>query len=597
LHKKYQPNEQDIYDSSEDDQDQESDDQITNQDTSLEKPGELVSLLDELRSKDNLPHGLLRSMEANINKLPYKSLQDFASDDHQIGTLKKLGLSKADTIKLRQILDACLPSKVPRSIEYEDEPPEIQSEIGTLQSGDEAPDYPSRQGNELQSRLDTAPGLPRSWGKKEPAPRTLGSQWKFLHAADIHLDSPLYGLERYEGAPIDEIRNATRRAFDNLVELAIEDEEVALILLVGDLYDGDWKDYNTGLYLVERMGRLREAGIRVYVVAGNHDAASQITRHLRLPDNVTLFSTRHPERVVLDDLNVAIHGQGFATRAVTDDLSESYPQGDSQLFNIGMLHTCLDGKPGHEHYAPCSVDGLRSKGYQYWALGHVHNREVVSQDPWIVFPGNIQGRHMRELGPKGCTVVSVENGEIADVEHRDLDVMRWSLCELDVSASESVDDIYEQVRAGLLSASDAAEGRPVAVRLVLRGACAAHSTLHADRERWTQEYRALATGLGGAGIWLEKVAIKTRPSVSEDEVLERDDALSGLLRAVRDMELDTSALGELAEELYAFRQKLPAELLGGDDPYDPTKPEMLKETLEDIKEFLVNRLLTTEKGA
>ena len=416
---------------------------------------------------------------------------------------------------------------------------------------------------------------------------------KFIHAADIHLDSALHGLERYEGAPVEEIRRATRRAFDNLIELAI-DEQVAFVLLVGDLYDGDWKDYNTGLYFVERMGRLRDASIRVFIVAGNHDAASQITKHLRLPDNVTLFSTRKPERVVLDDLGVSICGQGFATRAVTDDISQDYPQGDPQLLNIGLLHTCLDGKPGHEPYAPCTVDGLRSKGYQYWALGHVHKREEVSRDPWIVFPGNIQGRHIREIGPKGCTLVTVDGGEIVEVAHRDLDVMRWSIRELDVSATETVDDIYEQVREGLQLALDAAEGRPVAVRLVLYGACSAHLKLHAERERWIQEYRALATGLGGAGIWLEKISIKTRPVISTDEVLERDDALSGLLRAIHDMELDSSILDELADEMSVLRQKLPAELLAGNDPFDPTNPEFLKETLEDIKELLVNRLLSTE---
>ena len=422
------------------------------------------------------------------------------------------------------------------------------------------------------------------------------NRWKFLHAADIHLDSSLHGLERYEGAPVEEIRSATRRAFDNLIELAI-DEEVAFVLLVGDLYDGDWKDYNTGLYFMQRMGRLREAGIRVFMLAGNHDAASQITRHLRLTDNVTLFSTRHPQQVFLDDLNAAIHGQGFATRAVTDDLSQAYPQGDPQFFNIGLLHTCLDGKPGHEPYAPCTLDGLRSKGYQYWALGHVHKREVVSQAPWIVFPGNIQGRHIRESGPKGCTLVTVDDGEVATVEHRDLDVMRWSLCELDISASETVDDIYERVRGGLQATLDAAEGRAVSVRLVLAGACAVHARLHAEREHWVQEFRALATGLGGAGIWLEKVFIDTRPAVSVTEVLARDDALSGLLRAVRDMELDAAALAQLAGEVSALRQKLPAELLGGDDPYDPTDPQQLKHVLEDIKELLVNRLLSTEQGS
>jgi len=420
--------------------------------------------------------------------------------------------------------------------------------------------------------------------------------FKFIHAADIHLDSALHGLERYEGAPVDEIRSATRRAFDNLIELAI-DEAVDFVLLAGDIYDGDWKDYNTGLYFMERMGRLRDADIRVFMVAGNHDAASQITKQLRLPDNVTVFATRAPARVVLDDLNVVIVGQGFATRAVTDDLSQAYPQGDPQHFNIGLLHTCLDGKPGHEPYAPCTIDGLRSKGYQYWALGHVHKREEVSQDPWIVFPGNIQGRHIRETGPKGCTLVTVESGEIVEVEHRDLDVMQWSLCELEVSTSETIDEVYEQVREGLQSALDVAEGRPVAVRLVLQGACSVHSALHADREHWVQEYRALATGLGGAGIWLEKVALKTTQPVTVDEVLGRDDALGGLLRAVRDMELDTSALDELANEVSMLRQKLPAEMLGGDDAYDPTDPEVIKDTLEDIKELLVHRLLSTEKGA
>ena len=419
--------------------------------------------------------------------------------------------------------------------------------------------------------------------------------FKFIHSADIHLDSPLRGLERYEGAPVDEIRGATRHAFDNLVALAIE-EEVSFILLAGDLYDGDWKDYNTGLYFVDRMAQLRDAGIKAFIIAGNHDAASQITRHLRLPDNVTTFSTRHPQRVVLDDLGVAIHGQGFANRVVTEDLSQEYPKGDPQLFNIGLLHTCLDGKPGHEPYAPCTVDGLRSKGYQYWALGHVHKREEESHDPWIVFPGNTQGRHIRETGAKGCTLVTVENGEVAEVEHRDLDVMRWSFCQLYVTDVETVDDIYEQVREGLQSVLDDAEGRPVAVRLVLQGACSAHSALHADQEHWVQEYRALATGLGGAGVWLEKVSIATRSSISADEVLARDHALGGLLRAIQDMELDESALGGLADEVSALRQKLPAEMLVGDGQYDPTDPVVLKDTLEDIKELLVNRLLSMEKG-
>jgi len=213
---------------------------------------------------------------------------------------------------------------------------------------------------------------------------------KFLHAADIHLDSPLRGLERYEGAPVGEIRGATRRAFERLVDLAIE-EEVAFVLLAGDLYDGDWKDYNTGLFFVSQMNRLREADIRAFVIAGNHDAASQITRVLRPPDNVKVFSTKRPETAVLEDLGVALHGQGFASVAVTEDLSAGYPAAVPHLFNIGLLHTSLDGREGHAAYAPCSVDGLRSRGYQFWALGHVTSARWSPAIPGSSFPATSRG--------------------------------------------------------------------------------------------------------------------------------------------------------------------------------------------------------------
>jgi len=203
---------------------------------------------------------------------------------------------------------------------------------------------------------------------------------KFIHAADIHLDSPLKGLEAHEDAPVEEIRSAARRAFDNMIDLAIE-EKVDFVLIAGDLYDGDWKDYNTGLFFAGRMGRLSGAGIRVFIVSGNHDAASQITRAMPLPENVTLLSTKTPQSVKLDDLGVIIHGQGYSVRAVTDNLASGYPQYDPGYFNIGMLHTSLTGRQGHEDYAPCSTDELKSKGYDYWALGHVHKREIVDKDP------------------------------------------------------------------------------------------------------------------------------------------------------------------------------------------------------------------------
>ncbi|HET9931307.1 MAG TPA: DNA repair exonuclease, partial [Polyangiaceae bacterium] len=250
---------------------------------------------------------------------------------------------------------------------------------------------------------------------------------KFVHAADLHIDSPLRGLERYQGAPVEIIRGATRRAVEHLVDLCLE-EGVKLLVLCGDLYDGDWKDYSTGLFFCQQMARLREADVVVAWIRGNHDAASRLTQHLRPTDNVHELSHARPitlEREI-DGVSVALHGQGFSKAKVTEDLTDRYPAPVSGAFNLGLLHTALDGREGHDAYAPCRVESLINKGYDYWALGHVHQREQVNREPWIIFPGNLQGRHARETGKKGATLVTVSGGRVTEVEARALDEVRWA---------------------------------------------------------------------------------------------------------------------------------------------------------------------------
>ncbi len=423
----------------------------------------------------------------------------------------------------------------------------------------------------------------------------MGAGLKFIHAADIHLDSPLRGLERYDGAPVEAMRGATRRAFENLVDLALS-EAVDFVLLAGDLYDGDWKDYNTGLFFTHQMGRLREADIQVLMVAGNHDAASQMTKSLRLPDNVHHFSTRQPETRILDALGLAVHGQGFATRAVSEDLTRRYPQALPGLFNIGLLHTSLDGRPGHESYAPCSLEGLRSRGYDYWALGHVHQHEIVAEDPWVVFPGNLQGRHVRETGAKGCVLVRVENGRVADMDHPSLDVARWAVCRVDLTDAATLEDVYDRAEPVLRAAVATAAGRLLAVRLRLTGSCALHARLRAAPEQTINDCRALANTIGADALWVEKVLIETRGAVSES-ALNRDDALGGLLRAIRDLELDSQRLSSLAGEVADLSLKLPAALRVGEDDFDPTRPDALQDCLEDVKSLLLDRLLGRDEEA
>jgi DNA repair protein SbcD/Mre11 len=410
--------------------------------------------------------------------------------------------------------------------------------------------------------------------------------FRFIHAADIHLDSPLKGLENYPDAPVEQIRLAARRAFDNLVQTTI-DEKADFLLLAGDLYDGDWKDFNTGIFFISRMGRLRDANIPVFMVSGNHDAASQITRSLKLPENVTLFSHRNAETRKIEHLRVAVHGQSFSSRSVMDDLTGSYPQGDPGLFNIGLLHTSLNGRPGHEPYAPCTLDALRSKGYHYWALGHVHQREEICRDPWVVFSGNIQGRHIRETGPKGCTLVSVDEGRVISVEERELDVLRWAVCRVDPRQCDSTDSLCDLVREVFEAERSKADGRPLAVRLIVEGVTTMHNRLHENPVQWSEEFRAVAAGLGD--VWIEKIVIKTRKSAGPQPSGAEDSPLEALMGAVDALRFEQTALVGLVPEFEKLRSKLPPELLGDDDPFRPGEEE-LDALREEVKELLVAKI-------
>lgn len=414
--------------------------------------------------------------------------------------------------------------------------------------------------------------------------------FKFVHAADIHLDSPLRGLDRYEGAPAERLRSATRRAFENLVRLCL-DEEAAFLLIAGDLYDGDWPDYNTGLFFLSQVARLRAAGISVYMIRGNHDAKSKLTASLslRLPEGVFDLSTSRAETKTREDLGVAIHGRGYAKWNTTEDLSATYPAPLSGYFNIGLLHTCADGRADHDSYAPCKVDGLVAKGYEYWALGHVHAREVIRKEPWILFPGNLQGRNARETGPKGASLVTVDGGSVSLVEDRALDDVRWVRCDVDASAAASADDVVDLVRLSLQREADDAGDRTVGARVIVQGATEAHAALSHDAEKYRQEIRAAANDLGR--VWVEKIKVTTRARVGLDTLMDRDDPIGGLLRSLRSLRGDDAALAAHARRFEDLVRKLPAEYLQADDALRLTEPGTVRELLDEVEAFLLPELL------
>lgn len=368
---------------------------------------------------------------------------------------------------------------------------------------------------------------------------------RFIHAADLHLDSPLRGLSKYQGAPEDAIRLAARRALENMVSLAIR-ERVDFVVIAGDVYDGDWEDVSTGLFLVAQMGRLNEHRIPVFLISGNHDAENRMTTTLPHPPNVTVFPTDQPKTEMLEHLRVAIHGQGYRIPAVKENLATNYPPPKSGYVNIGILHTGLTGREGHENYAPCNVNELVARGYDYWALGHIHQRESVNGDQWprIEFPGNIQGRHIRETGEKGCLLVSLDaSRRQAEVQFCPLDVFRWDLLEVDCSEISELTDIPELARDRIDQVLEAAGGRGCAVRLRLTGSCALHDSLVANQERIRNEIIAVALTMGSAPPWVEKVQIHTEPPGNAMAAPSlSDDALKEIAQVIQDLSADETLL-------------------------------------------------------
>jgi exonuclease SbcD len=360
------------------------------------------------------------------------------------------------------------------------------------------------------------------------------SSFRFIHAADLHLGSPFQGLSVKDADIAARFADATRQAFAGLVQKAVDDA-VDFVIIAGDIYDGDWKDSTTGLFFNREIARLDRAGIPTYILKGNHDADSVISRTISLPASVNEFPTRKPATFKIDALKVALHGQGFAERSARENLAQSYPPPEPGWFNIGVLHTSLTGRPPHANYAPCSLEDLAARGYDYWALGHVHEFDIVARDPYVVFPGNLQGRSIRETGAKGGVIVTVEEGRITEVERLIVDEARWCAALVDISGCENKDAFLAHVQDALRVPVAEADGRLLALRLCLTGENALEPWLLAHRSDVTDELQAICHRLS-ADVWLEKLELRVAPPVLPTGVNAADPSfdLGALLDAVKD---------------------------------------------------------------
>ncbi len=395
---------------------------------------------------------------------------------------------------------------------------------------------------------------------------------KFLHAADIHLDSPLAGLARRGAVPAHVTQDSTRKAFANLIELAIT-EDVAFLLIAGDLYDSDWRDFSTGLFFNEQMRKLRRPCI---IVRGNHDAASVITSKLTLPDNVHVMSTRKVDRWASDEAGIVIHGRSFPDRHVTSDLSELYPGPESGRLSIAMLHTSAEDTGGvHDVYAPCRVAGLVGKNYDYWALGHIHDRRALSSDPFVIFPGNLQGRHVGETGAKGATLVEVSEGRIVEATHRPLDVLRWARIEVPLDGAETMGDVATRLRLEIEAQAGDTGGRPLIARGTLTGETGLHAPFTADPAAIEAECLDAAAS-AQTEIYIERVQLRT--CMPRQAGQGASESLAAAFAGGLD---DPELVRRVLEDFKRLRQDLPAVPGAAREAALPDSPEALRALLED----------------
>jgi exonuclease SbcD len=414
---------------------------------------------------------------------------------------------------------------------------------------------------------------------------------KFIHCADIHLDTPLQGLAQYPGAPVNEIRNATRRAFEKILNSAIS-EKVDFVIIAGDLYDTGLKSFESALFFNREMARLKDAGIDVYLVHGNHDAASKLIKQLRPPGNVKIFRASEPQTMLNKELRVAIHGQSFATPEVTEDLAAKYPPPVPNFFNIGILHTNLAGISEHANYAPCSLQTLKNKGYQYWALGHVHNGQILCTDPYIVFPGNIQGRHGKEQGEKSCELVTVSDTGTISIEKIFTSVVPWVEAEIDAAGCQTSEEVYENLRTALGVLLSGAQERVTAVRLRIVGATDAHSELNRDPEQARNEAISIANECGNGLLWIERLQIATLPRLDRNALLKRDDPIGEIVRIVAALRQDPTSLVSW-EAIAELQNKLPTGVADGTEPIK-LDTATLSTALEEAEALLLARLAASE---
>lgn len=324
---------------------------------------------------------------------------------------------------------------------------------------------------------------------------------RFLHIADVHLDTTFAGRPHHRGI----LRDAQLTAFKRAIDCALE-EQVAAVLIAGDLFDNERLTLRTEYFVIQQLGRLHEARIPAVYVTGNHDPGGSRYRAggLEWPESFHFVKGKRAETIDIADrdggLQFRVSGAGHIDDRVRDNLAEGFPGADPDVPHIGLLHTMIvsaNDASQHERYAPCAVEDLQRPGYAYWALGHIHFRQQICERSNAWYSGNLVGRNPKESGAKGGLLVTLDGRQVVDVQFRSFAPVQWLEIDCDdLSAIATVQSLQRVIMEKLdVAQKDHGDVSDWFVRVKLSGACSLARELR-DEEQRNEIEAALAEGLG-----------------------------------------------------------------------------------------------------
>lgn len=381
------------------------------------------------------------------------------------------------------------------------------------------------------------------------------SQFKFIHAADLHIESPYKGVSHMNEALGNALVEHGIRAYEKLIQTAI-DEKIDFLLIAGDSFDSESGSLSAQYRFVRGLERLNNNGTPVYIICGNHDPLNSWSEHLQLPENVTLFEADEVQQYTVEKEDKAIaeiYGVSFGQKEEYNNLAKKFKRNDKAPFSIGLLHGTIAGNDAHTPYCRFEMDNLRASNLDYWALGHIHKREVLSeQNPMVVYPGNIQGRHFNETGEKGCSLVVVNQGKVVNHDFISLSDIVYEYRSLDVAGLESMSAFFNEVNA--LKQELTENGKSYLLRLQLIGKTTLHSTFAKknEMEQLVSDFNN-ENNYQTSFIYIDRFIPQTTPEIDLEARKQSSDFIGDLIQRFEHYENEK-------ESLEALKNKLLSEL-------------------------------------